>query len=359
MDMWLALEADPRNFVFERDNTGWRKLRERPQGSWHKNVEESYWNVLGIGRGLECRLTREWQSRVGKATRPPTLAPNDWLIPSPHLSPCNLLLSLFFLFNNFSLLHSFCRFPELPPCFLFFLYPLSESPFPIRFISFIFLFFTSHLSTPYKCYFLLTAVSSPLTSFSLLVIPFFQVIFFPPSFPSSHTSSVSFASVCIHSSHHTSLAFSSIIQFIVSIFFLTPSLICPYILFLNLLYSFVFFIPYIPSTISSLFCFPAIYYCSRVSLASLTFAHSLSLHLFFPSSFSSPFSFLKSYFPSIFLYSFCSLSLLINLYFLCSVSFSSRVDWNLLTPNLQTIPKWKVRPSLQPIARSLKKRLIK
>ncbi len=75
-------EVDPAyRAVFERDNPVWRRPRERPQSSWLRKVNESCWDVLGMGMGSACRLARrkprEWRRRVGEATRHPASAPND------------------------------------------------------------------------------------------------------------------------------------------------------------------------------------------------------------------------------------------------------------------------------------------
>ncbi len=42
--------------VFERYNPGWRRPRGRPQSSWLGKVDESCWDVLGMGRRPACRL---------------------------------------------------------------------------------------------------------------------------------------------------------------------------------------------------------------------------------------------------------------------------------------------------------------
>ena len=45
-------EDDPAcRVVSERDNSGWRRPRGRPQSSWVGQVDASCWELLGVGRG--------------------------------------------------------------------------------------------------------------------------------------------------------------------------------------------------------------------------------------------------------------------------------------------------------------------
>ncbi len=75
-------EVDPAyQAVFERDNPGWKRPRGRPQSSWLGKVDESCWDILGMGRWPACRLAwrhpREWRRRVGEVTHHPACVPDD------------------------------------------------------------------------------------------------------------------------------------------------------------------------------------------------------------------------------------------------------------------------------------------
>ena len=62
-------EADsaPR-VIFERDNPDWRRPRGRPQSSWLGQVDASFWELIGMGRGFAQSDHQSWRRRVGEAT---------------------------------------------------------------------------------------------------------------------------------------------------------------------------------------------------------------------------------------------------------------------------------------------------
>ena len=60
--MWLVAhypEINPASqVVSERDNPEWRRPRGHPQSSWLGQVDASYWELLGMGKGLTWGLAR-------------------------------------------------------------------------------------------------------------------------------------------------------------------------------------------------------------------------------------------------------------------------------------------------------------
>ena len=75
-------EDDPAHGVISaRDNPEWRRPRGRPHLSWLEQVDQTCWDLLGMGRVSAWRLARrrpwEWSRRVSAATRRRGVRSND------------------------------------------------------------------------------------------------------------------------------------------------------------------------------------------------------------------------------------------------------------------------------------------